>query len=158
LKAIDWLTGSSQSVGNAFQVNASSYLPTGGNLAIDKAGNVLVWDGAEPKLYAFGSSAAGFASSALTGVKNNSRLLFGADGTLYAAEPGNAANRVLRAILPQYTLANSSGPSISSPTHLRVDGTVDKDTKLTAGGSVTVGGDFKVKQGSTLSVKTNVPQ
>jgi hypothetical protein len=54
-------------------------------------------------------------------------------------------------------LPDGQSGNISSPTNLRVEGTVDKDTKLSAGGNVTVGAEFKVKQGATLSVKTNVP-
>jgi hypothetical protein len=159
LKAIDWLNGDAEPVGATFPVNASSFLLNGGNLAVDQAGNVLVWNGAEAKLYAFAPGGASVVSAALVvGPADASLMVFGSDGTLYAADAPNAANRTLRAIVPQYTLIDSSSATISSPTHLRVEGTVNKDTTLTASGSVLVGADFKVKQGKTLTVRTNGPK
>jgi len=159
LKAIDWLNGAPQPVGAAFPVNASSFLLNGGNLAVDQVGNVLVWNGAEAKLYAFApGGASGVSPAVVVGPAAASLLLFGSDGTLYAPAPSNTANRMLWAIVPQYTLVDSSSATISSPTHLRVEGTVNKDTTLGANGNVIVGAEFKVKQGATLTVRTNGPQ
>ncbi len=84
------------------------------------------------------------------GIPTNAQLYFGTDGTLYANAPGD----VLRAIVPQYTLSANSAAKITSPTHLRVDGEVVKDTELKAGGSVLLGTGFKVKQGATLKITT----
>ena len=154
LKAIGWLTGSVQPVGTEFRVDDSSYLLNGGNLAIDQTGNILVWNGTEAKLYAFSPAGpSGVSPAVLAGLAADSLLLFGSDGTLYAPASSNSANRMMRAILPQYTLIDSSNAIISSPTNLRVDGTVNKATTLSAPGSVFLGSGFTVKQGATLTVK-----
>jgi len=165
LQAIDWLNGKPVSVGTDFPVGKSPYLLNGGNLAVDKSGSVLVWNGAEAKLYAF---APGGASNVKPGVVAGptadvpgpiaeTLLLFGSDGTLYAPGPANANDRALKALLPQYMLVDSANSTISSPTHLRVLGAANNVT-LSAGGSVFVGPEFKVKQGGTLTIRTNVPQ
>jgi hypothetical protein len=54
-------------------------------------------------------------------------------------------------------LDTQSAADIFSPTHLRVYGTVDKNTTLSAGGTVTIGGDFKVEEKKTLKISTGVP-
>jgi hypothetical protein len=79
------------------------------------------------------------------------RLFFGNDGTLYAQ---GVDDGILRAIVPQYTLGADTGTDISSPTHLRVDGTVGRATTLKAGGSVLLGPGFTVQKGATLKIST----
>ena len=149
--AIDWLTGSTSPVPAAFTVAASPYLLNGGNLAMDQDGNIFVWNGAgsEPGLYAFGPALSGLLASPDNGIPAKTQLYFGSDGTLYA---NGVDGRVLRAIVPQYTLDTDSGVDISSPTHLRVVGSVNKDTTLAAGGTVFLGNGFAVKRGATLRI------
>ena len=77
------------------------------------------------------------------------------DVSLYANNEDNA----LFAILPKYTLgAKTKNTTIYSPTHLRVDGIVEKNTTLSAGGNVLLGNGFKVKQGFTLKISIGVHQ
>lgn len=163
LKAINWLSGSAHSQAPSFSVAASPDLlniaSNGGVLGVDKHGAVFVWDGNGVKLYVFTpqGSVAALPLAASSGFTVGSRLAFGSDGTLYLADAGNAANRTLRAIVPQYTLEKVSAEKIFSPTHLRVDGIVDKNTELTAPGSVFLRDGFTVKQGVTLTVKQPKP-
>ena len=163
LKALAWLAGSEQTATPSFAVSDSSDLlnagSNGGSLAIDKDGNVLVWNGTDLKLYVFkpSGSVTELPLAPSSGITVGSRVLFGSDGTLYAVDSTNTASRTLRAIVPQYTLADSSSPILSSPTHLRVDGTANKDTTLSASGNVIVGAEFKVKPGASLTIRTNVP-
>lgn len=148
-----WNAVSATPGGPSFTVAINSYLQLGGNLAVDEGGHALVWNqnGAESKLYALGTVEPLSATLNVSG----DALLFGTDGTLYAADPTNAEIRKLRAILPSYTMGKTPGSQISSPTHLRVGGVVDKTTTLSAGGSVLLGKGFKVKNGTTFTVRTN---
>jgi hypothetical protein len=163
LTAIDWLVGTPQPKSPTFPVAASSDLlnigNNGGSLAVDQAGNVFVWNGTDVKLYSFtpSGSVAELPLATASGLTVGSRLAFGSDGTLYVADSSNSASRTLRAIVPQYTLVNNSNPTISSPTHLRVDGTVDKAATLSAPGSVFLGNGFTVKRGATLTIKQPKP-
>jgi hypothetical protein len=133
-------------------VAETSELWSGGNLVMDTKGNIFFWENGI--FYGYGGAHQLFAHS-LAGLPSGVELLFGSDGTLYLQDSKIGS---LSALIPAYQLPNAQSGNISSPTHLRVEGTVDKDTRLSAGGNVTVGPEFKVKQGSTLTVKTNVPQ
>lgn len=154
LVSINALMGTIESGQTAPQITVAetSELWSGGNLAMDTKGNVFFWENGI--FYGYGGATQLFARN-LAGLPSSVELLFGSDGTLYLQDSKIGS---LSALIPSYQLPNAQSSNISSPTHLRVEGTVDKDTKLSAGGNVTVGAEFRVKQGATLSVKTNVPQ
>ena len=156
LKAINWLTGSTTDA--TPQLNAASlYLLNGGNLAMDQTGNRFVWNGvSNGGLYAFGNAFSGLLKSSAAGViPVRTQLYFGGDGTMYA---NDVDGRTLWAVVPQYTLGADSGVDMASPTNMRADGTVTRDTKLAAGGGVILGPDFKVRKGATLAIRTGVPR
>ena len=135
LTGIDWLTGATKAMASTFAVGDSPYLLVGGNLASDQTGNRFVWNGAGTiGLYTFGTAFSGLLPSSASGIPMQAQLFFGSDGTLYANTVDG--DRVLRAIVPQYTLSANSKADISSPTHLWVDGVVDtgKATVLKAAG------------------------
>lgn len=156
LTGIDWLTGSTKALAPAFAVGDSPYLLNGGNLATDQAGTRFVWNGAgEVDLFAFGTAFSGRLQSAAGGIPVKAQLLFGGDGTLYANTV--EGDRVLRAIVPQYTLSADSDANIYSPTHLWVDGQAGQTTVLKAGGNVLLGPGFTVRQGATLRIATGTP-
>jgi hypothetical protein len=139
-----------------FAVGDSPYLLNGGNLASDQAGTRLVWNGAgEVDLFAFGSAFSGRLHSSAGGIPMPAQLLFGGDGTLYANTVGG--DRVLRAIVPQYTLSAGSDANIYSPTHLWVDGLAGQTTELKAAGNVLLGPGFTVRQGATLRIANGMP-
>jgi hypothetical protein len=161
LMDIDWQNLSAEPIGK-FPVENPKYLLNGGNLVVDQAGNIIVWDGADPKFYvglAKEGKMAVLPFAEKHGITMGSRLLFGTDGTLYAADPAIANNRHLRAVFPQYTLSATLNGTITSPTHLRVIGTVaqndaqNAETTLSARGSVFLGAGFTVQQGATFTVK-----
>jgi hypothetical protein len=163
LTAINWLSGSAQPQAPSFPVAVSPDLlniaGNGGVLGVDKGGAIFVWDGNGVKLYVFTpqGSVAALALATPSGLTVGSRLAFGSDGTLYLADASSAANRTLRAVVPQFTLEKVSAEKIFSPTHLRVEGIVDKNTELTVPGSVFLGDGFTVKPGVTLTVKQPQP-
>ena len=163
LTAINWLSGSAQPQAPSFSVATSPDLlniaSNGGVIGVDTDGVVYVWDGNNVKLYIFTpkGSVAALPLATSSGLTVGSRLAFGSDGTLYLADASNAANRTLRAVVPQFTLEKVSAEKIFSPTHLRVDGIVDKNTELTAPGSVILRDGFTVKPGVTLTVKQPKP-
>ena len=137
----------------AFVVGEASELWSGGNLAMDKKGNIFFWENG--KFYGYTAGSTQLFARNLDGLPSSAQLLFGSDGTLYLQD---SKIGTLSALIPSYQLPNAQSINFSSPTHLRVEGTVDKEkTTLSAGGNVTLGGEFKVKQGATLTVKTNVP-
>ncbi len=151
LEAIDWLDGSTKTA-LSLKVTGSSYLLNGGNLTMDGDGNCFVWNGeGSIGLYAFGAAFSGRLGNMESAIPAKARLLFGNDGTLYAQ---GVDDGILRAIVPQYTLGADTGTDISSPTHLRVDGTVGRATTLKAGGSVLLGPGFTVQKGATLKIST----
>ena len=154
LASVNAFTGAIENGQTAPQitVTATSELWSGGNLAMDAKGNVFFWENGT--FYGYGGATRLFART-LAGLPSAVELLFGSDGTLYLQDSKIGS---LSALVPSYQLPNAQGANISSPTHLRVEGTVDKDTKLTAAENIAVGAEFKVKQGTTLTVKTNVPQ
>jgi hypothetical protein len=156
LKAVNWLNGATTDVTPLLKP-ASPYLLSGGNLTTDEAGNRYVWNGAaDGGLYAFGAAFNGLLNPSAAGViPVRTQFYFGGDGTMYA---NDIDGRTLWAVVPQYTLGADSGANIYSPTHLRADGTVTKDTTLAAGGSVILGADFKVRQGTTLTIRTGAPR
>jgi hypothetical protein len=157
LTAIDWLTGTIKPMAPTFAVGDSPYLLVGGNLASDQTGNRFVWNGAgDNGLFTFGTAFSGLMKSSASGIPMKAQLFFGGDGTLYASTVDG--DRVLRAIVPQYTLSADSDANISSPTHLRVDGPAGKTTVLKAAGSVLLGPGFTVKQGATLTISTGNPK
>jgi hypothetical protein len=149
LNAIDWFTGIKTAAPGG-GVGDSTFLLNGGNLVVDQEQSVFVWNGAPRQ-----DSISGFNSSLteilikVDGLEPESQLFFGTDGTLYAGKK----KAVLRAIIPQYTLDTESSATLSSPTHLRVVGTVAKNTTLSAPGSVLLGDGFTVKHGATFTVK-----
>ncbi|MBK7954126.1 MAG: PQQ-binding-like beta-propeller repeat protein [Candidatus Accumulibacter sp.] len=156
LTGVDWLTGSTMVMASTFAVGDSPYLLNGGNLASDQAGTRLVWNGAgEVDLFAFGSAFSGRLHSSAGGIPMPAQLLFGGDGTLYANTVGG--DRVLRAIVPQYTLSAGSDANIYSPTHLWVDGLAGQTTELKAAGNVLLGPGFTVRQGATLRIANGMP-
>jgi hypothetical protein len=156
LTGIDWLTGATRAMAPTFAVGDSAYLLNGGNLASDQSGTRFLWNGAgEVDLFAFGSAFSGRLHSAASGIPEQAQLLFGGDGTLYANTV--EGDRVLRAIVPQYTLSADSDANIYSPTHLWVDGHAGKETVLKAAGNVLLGPGFTVRQGATLKVATGTP-
>jgi hypothetical protein len=129
------------------------YLLNGGNLAVDRDGNVLVWTGYKATFSAFSPTTRAL-STTLESVSTRAQLLFGTDGTLYAASVGNT--RELRAIVPKYTIpVGATGGVVSSPTHLIVDGTAGSDTPwtLSAPGRVQLGNGFTVTKGTSLAIK-----
>jgi hypothetical protein len=157
LTAIDWLSGATTDMTPAFGVGSSPYLLAGGNLASDLSDNRFVWNGAgDTGLYVFGASFSGPLQLPASGIPMKAQLMFGGDGTLYANTV--EGDRVLRAIVPQYTLSEGNSANIVSPTHLRVDGTVGNSAVLKAGGNVLVGPGFTVRQGATLSIATGNPK
>ncbi len=153
LVSVNALMGTIENRQTAPQITVAetSELWSGGNLAMDAKGNIFFWENGI--FYGYGGAAQLFARN-LAGLPSGVELLFGSDGTLYLQDSKIGS---LSALIPSYQLPNTQSANISSPTNLRVEGTVDKDTRLSAGGNVTVSAEFKVKQGSTLSVKTNVP-
>ena len=156
LTGIDWLTGATKAMTPYFEVGDSPYLLNGGNLALDQAGTLFVWDLAdEGDLTALGTAFSGRLHSPGGGIPVQARLLFGGDGTLYANTVGG--DRVLRAIVFQYTLDAHFDTSIYSPTHLWVDGPAGQTTVLKAAGNVLLGPGFTVRQGSTLAIATGTP-
>jgi hypothetical protein len=115
-----------------------------------------VWNGAgEVDLFAFGSAFSGRLHSSAGGIPMPAQLLFGGDGTLYANTV--EGDRVLRAIVPQYTLSAGSDANIYSPTHLWVDGLAGQTTVLKAAGNVLLGPGFTVRQGATLRIANGTP-
>ncbi len=157
LTAIDWLTGATKEMAPSFAVGTSPYLLAGGNLASDQTGNRFVWNGAgDVGLFSFGTDFSGRLQSSASGIPMKAQLFFGGDGSLYASTVDG--DRVLRAIVPQYTLSANSDANISSPTHLRVDGPAGKTTVLKAAGSVLLGPGLTVKQGATLTIATGNPK
>jgi hypothetical protein len=159
LTGIDWLTGATKALAPTFAVGDSPYLLVGGNLALDQTGNRFVWNGkGDIGLYTFGTAFSGPLASSASGIPMQAQLFFGSDGTLYANTVDG--DRVLRAIVPRYTLSADSKADISSPTHLWVDGVVDtgKKTELKAAGSVLLGPGFTVKPGATLKIATGTPK
>ncbi len=154
LVSINALMGTIENSQTAPQITVAetSELWSGGNLVMDTKGNVFFWENGI--FYGYGGATQLFARK-LDGLPSSVELLFGSDGTLYLQDSKIGS---LSALIPSYQLPNAQSGDISSPTHLRVEGAVDKDTRLAAGGNVTVGPEFKVKQGTTLTVKTNVPQ
>ena len=154
LVSIKAVTGEIENGQTAPQITVAetSDLWSGGNLAMDTKGNIFFWENGI--FYGYGNDNQLFARK-LPGLPSSVELLFGSDGTLYLQDSRIGS---LSALIPSYQLPNAQSANISSPTNLRVEGTVDKDTRLSAGGSVTLSTEFKVKQGSTLSVRTNVPQ
>jgi hypothetical protein len=156
LTGIDWLTGSTRAIAPTFAVGDSAYLLNGGNLASDQAGTRFVWNGAgEVDLFAFGSAFSGRLHSPAGGIPEQAQLLFGGDGTLYANTV--EGDRVLRAIVPHYTLSADSDANIYSPTHLWVDGAAGQSTVLKAAGNVLLGKGFTVRRGATLKIATGTP-
>ena len=153
VEEIDWLNGTAADLKPQFGVGDSPYLLQGGNLAIDQPANRLVWNGKGGKdlgLYAFGLSFSGLVpANQSSGIPEKAQLYFGGDGTLYA---NDISGRTLWAIVPQFTLKPDSAANISSPTNLRVDGTVGKNTVLKAGGTVLLGPGFGVQKGATLAI------
>jgi len=133
------------------KVAETSELWSGGNLVMDTKGNIFFWENGI--FYGYGGAHQLFARN-LAGLPSGVELLFGSDGTLYLQDSKIGS---LSALIPSYQLPNAQSSNISSPTHLRVEGTVDKDTRLSARENISVGAEFKVKQGTTLTVKTNVP-
>ncbi|HKY44353.1 MAG TPA: hypothetical protein VJM50_14800 [Pyrinomonadaceae bacterium] len=154
LVSIKAITGTIEDRETAPQITVAetSDLWSGGNLVMDTKGNIFFWENGI--FYGYGGAKQLFARN-LAGLPSGVELLFGSDGTLYLQDSKIGS---LTALIPSYQLPNAQSGNISSPTHLSIEGTVDKDTRLSAGGNVTVGSEFKVKQGSTLTVKTNVPQ
>ncbi|MFZ0751070.1 MAG: hypothetical protein WAM70_17025, partial [Pyrinomonadaceae bacterium] len=149
-------TGMLESPGSPhFVVADESELWSGGNLAMDKNGNIFFWENKIFYGYRAGTEVSQLFARVLDELPRSMELLFGSDGTLYLQDSKIGS---LSALIPSYPLPNAESANISSPTHLRVEGTVDKETTLSAGGSVTLGGEFKVKPNTTLRVKTNVPQ
>jgi outer membrane protein assembly factor BamB len=156
LTGIDWLTGSTKAMAPTFAVGDSPYLLNGGNLASDQAGTRFLWNGAgEVGLFAFGPTFSGRLHSAASGIPQQAQLLFGGDGTLYANTV--KGDRVLRAIVPQYTLSADSDANIYSPTHLWIDGPAGQTTVLKAAGNVLLGKGFTVRRGATLKIATGTP-
>lgn len=159
LIAIDWLNRPTPSEGESFPVGEKGpYILNGGNLALDKDGHVFIWngDGGQSNLYGFKASLSRIFDVMVSHLPPKSQLLFGNDGTLYA---NDVKGRVLRAVLPQYTLGEEiKDTDIYSPTHLWVDGTAgqEKEWILKAGGSVLLGNGFAVKKGTTLKVQISV--
>jgi hypothetical protein len=139
--------------GENASVKDGSWLWNGGNLVMDSVANLVFSENG--RLFAFGPDKKQLFATELGSLPEEPKLLFGSDGTLYANKNESGA---LEAILPQYDLSTAGVSDISSPTHLRVDGTVDKNTTLSAGGSVIVGSGFSVAQGATLKISTGVPQ
>ncbi len=105
LNSIDWLTGIATPMTPTLAVGDKSYLLNGGNLAMDKDGNLFLWNGAGDKgLYVFDSSLSG----QLLKLEDNdtppeAQLSFGGDGILYLNEVG--AQPTLRAVVPQNKFA-----------------------------------------------------
>lgn len=150
LVSINGQSGAIEHRDTAPQLNVvdASALWSGGNLAMDTKGSVFFWENGT--LYGYAAGASQLFARNIAGLPSNLELLFGSDGTLYAQDSNNGA---LSALIPSYQLPTPSD-SISSPTHLRVDGNVNKDTTLSASGSVFLGNGFTVKQGATLTIKT----
>ncbi|WP_291986648.1 PQQ-binding-like beta-propeller repeat protein [Candidatus Accumulibacter sp. ACC007] len=156
LTGIDWLTGATKAMAPTFTVGDSPDLLNGGNLALDQAGTRFVWNGAgDVDLFAFGSAFSGRLHSSTAVIPMRAQLLFGGDGTLYANPV--KGDRVLRVIVPKYTLSAGSDANIYSPTHLWVDGLADQTTVLKAAGNVLLGPGFTVRQGATLTIATGAP-
>ena len=117
---------------------------------MDLDGNRFVWNGAgDIGLYAFGTAFSRRLEVLAGGIPSKAQFIFGGEGTLYA---NDVDGRVLRAIVPQYTLSPDFNGNISSPTHLRVVGTAGNTTVLKAAGSVLLGPGFTVKLGATLTI------
>lgn len=163
LEVIDWLPKKSVTEVTKvtkldFKVAEESYLVNGGNLAMDLNGECFIWNKADKKigLYALGAGNLKLID-VNSDIPSKAQLFFGSDGTLYAY---GIDDRILKAIVPRYTFKSAAdADKISSPTHLRVDGTVSmvsKETTLTAAGIVILGPEFTVKQGSTLKISTGV--
>jgi hypothetical protein len=136
--------------GNDASFVEPSWLWNGGNLVTDSLGNVLFWENG--RLFAFGPNGKQLSAVNLS-LPDKARLFFGPDGTLYAADTG-----AVQALVPHYGVKTAGAINVSSPTHLWVDGAVDKDAFLSAGGSVFLGTGFTVKPGAQLRILTNVPQ
>jgi len=159
LIAMDWLDGSTTSEGTPFPVGEKApFILNGGNLALDKDGNLFLWngDGGRSNLSGFNASLSKIFDVVISRFPPESQLLFGNDGTLYAHD---IRGRVLRAVLPQYTLGGETvDTTIYSPTHLWIDGTAGrgKEWVLKAGGSVLLGKGFVVEKGTTLNVQVGV--
>lgn len=148
------------SQGHEASIEDASWLWSGGNLAMDSKGNVIFWENGTLYGYEAGNKRL-FAQQVNRGLPDAEKLptklqmLFGSDGTLYAQD---SSNGTLFALIPSYELPTTAS-TITSPTHLRVhlrvNGVVDKATTLSAGGSVLLGKGFKVKNGTTFTVRTN---
>jgi hypothetical protein len=155
LEAIDWLDSITADAGTAFDVGDGSYLLNGGNLVIDSVNNCFVWNGSGDSigLYIFGTGQPiRFIDIAHT-IPQKARLLFGNDGTLYAL---GVDDRILRTIIPSYTLCADTGAELSSPTHLRITGSVGKMMILKAGGNIVLDTGFSVKKGAEVHCRTGL--
>ncbi len=163
LTSAGWLDDfpkSVQNIGEPFSLDAEPYLVNGGNLAADRDGNVLVWTGYEAIFVAFSPNPPALPPTTLGGAAKKAQLLFGTDGTLYAA---NVDDRALRAIVPSFTIPTRVTPEgvvksasvVSSPTHLLVDGTAGDETSwtLSAQGHLLLGNGFTVKKRTLLTIK-----
>jgi hypothetical protein len=133
-------------------VAGASELWSGGNLAMDASGNVFFVE--QRTLYGYRSGVKLEFASLVDGLPEKLELLFGSEGTLYAQ---NSQNGALTALIPSYHLPGTVS-SISSPTHLRVDGTAgeNKEWVLSAPGSVILGNGFTVQKDATLTARGSV--
>ena len=133
-------------------VAGASELWSGGNLAMDASGNVFFVE--QRTLYGYRSGVKLEFASLIDGLPEKLELLFGSEGTLYAQ---NSQNGALTALIPSYHLPGTVS-SISSPTHLRVDGTAgeNKEWVLSAPGSVILGNGFTVQKDATLTARGSV--
>lgn len=132
-----------------------SWLWNGGNPVIDHGGNVVFW--ANKRLFAYVADNKQLFAAEIPSLPEELELFFGTDGALYVTDKAGA----LWALVPQYNLDKlvnqTATTSISSWTNLRVEGTVAKETILSAGGSVILGTNFKVNEKTTLKISTGVP-
>ncbi len=138
-----------------------SWLWKGGDLALDASDNVFFWENgtlygyqtkpSASKLFAW-TQEKGSGGSPPHALPEKLELLFGSDGTLFAQKSETGAF----ALIPTYNLPTTEA-SISSPTNLRVDGTVTTNNTVRAQGSVLLGNGFTVSKNVTFEIKKPYP-
>jgi hypothetical protein len=148
LMAIHWLEGTVRAQGKDFVVGDSPFVLNDGNIAVDGEGNYFTWSTADEGVLITRES------SRLSVPLSKARFLFNpVSGTLYL---NTVEGRGLSAVIPSYKLEGHQSRTLSSPTHLLVEGKAGGTTSLHADGSLLFGRSFTVPSGVVLRASTGV--